>query len=322
MTNDRNLLDLETKTWVVKYSPTCIEEVILPMRIKKFLQKFADTKDIQSYTAVGVPGCGKTSSARALIKEVGCEHIVINASKDGNIETIRQKVVDYATKFSLRSKEVGYKVIILDEADGLSLKAQEALRGVIEDYQETCRFILTANNPNKISEALFSRCPLFDFNFTAEEKTEMKKQFIPRVRTILKENKVTYDPAELLGFINRYFPNIRTILHLLSRNIVDGVLELTGVGAISEEKIGELIKILRSGDFNNVLKWAAESMDTEPYMIRRAIYDRMNQIIEREDIPSLVLILNEYDFKEASVMDNEINMVAMLATIMGEVKFK
>lgn len=309
-------LDLGAKTWVIKYRPRNVDEVILPMRIKKYLLKYAQTGNIESYTAIGKAGSGKTSSALALVEQVGCDYIIINASEVGNIETIRTTVREYATKYSLN--EIGYKVIILDEADGLTPNAQNALRGVIEEFQETCRFILTANMSSKIIEALTSRCPPLDFTFSKEEKTEMMKQFFPRIKEILDENKIHYDKKELLLFVDRYFPDFRSILHIISRSSINNSLELKNVGSANDDKINELVGYLKGGNFTAMRKWVAESSDTDASLIRQTLYDKMYEMLS-EGIPTLVLILNEYDYKENFVKSKEINTVAMFTAIMNEV---
>ena len=314
--------NLESELWVERYAPRKVSECILPARIKSFLQSFVDSGVIKSYTAIGSAGCGKTSSAKALLHEMGVDYLFINASETGNIETIRTKVREYATKMSL-GNDYDYKVILLDEADGLSLAAQNSLRGVIEEFQDTCRFILTANYGNKVPDALKSRCPVVEFSFASkQEKLEMIKVFFARVEEILKENKVSYDRKELLQFCDKNFPDFRKTLNLLSRFNINNQLELKNVGSANDDKIAEVLGYLKEGEWTKMRKWVAESMDTEPALVRRALYDKMYDVVKGEDIPSLVLLLNEYDFKEASVVDKEINSVAMFTEIMNEIGFK
>ncbi len=312
---------LEDKLWVELYRPRNVESTILPNRIKSFLQECAETKTVKNYTAIGDAGSGKTSSARALLEEIDADYLLINASEIGNIETIRTTVREYATKMTLNP--LGFKVIILDEADGLTPTAQNALRGVIEEFQETCRFILTANNSNKVTKAIKSRCPVIEFKFTSKvERKEMIAQFFARVEDILKTNNVHYDRKELLIFIDRNFPDFRQMLHTIQSNVIKNVLELKNVGSANEDKINEVVSYLRGTEFTKMRKWVAESMDTDPSLVRRALYDKMYDVVKDEFIPYVVLILNKYDYQENFVVDKEINMVAMFTEIMKEIEFK
>lgn len=310
--------NLDAQLWVEKYRPRCVEDTILPDRIKNVLREYATSKQVRSYTAIGSAGSGKTSSARALLEELDAEYLLINASETGNIETIRTKVREYASKMTL--SELGYKVIILDEADGLSIAAQNALRGVIEEFQEDCRFILTANYANKVSDAIKSRCPVLEFSFMdKEEKTAMLKQFFGRVESILNENNVHYDRAELLKFCNKNFPDFRKSLNLISRNVINNTLELKNVGSANDDKISEITSFIKGCQWTNMRKWVAESMDTEPALIRRALYDSMTDKVTNQSKLCLIMILNEYDYKESFVVDKEINMVAMFTQMINSV---
>lgn len=282
------------------------------------MKEYADSKQVRSYTAIGSAGSGKTSSARALLEEIDAEYLLINASETGNIETIRTKVREYASKMTL--SELGYKVIILDEADGLSIAAQNALRGVIEEFQEDCRFILTANYANKVSDAIKSRCPVLEFSFMdKEEKTSMLKQFFGRVEDILKENSVHYDRAELLKFCNKNFPDFRKSLNLISRNVINNTLELKNVGSANDDKIAEINSFIKGCQWDKMRKWVAESMDTEPALVRRALYESMDSCVTKPSKLCLTMILNEYDYKESFVVDKEINMVAMFTQMINSV---
>lgn len=310
--------NLEEKLWVERYRPKCVADTILPERIKSVLEEYATSKQVRSYTAIGTAGSGKTSSARALLEELDAEYLMINASETGNIETIRTKVREYASKMTL--SELGYKVIILDEADGLSISAQNALRGVIEEFQEDCRFILTANHSNKVSDAIKSRCPVLEFSFMdKEEKKGMLKQFFNRVENILKENDVHYDRKELLQFCDRNFPDFRKSLNLISRNVIKNTLELKNVGSANDDKINEIMGYIKGCQWTNMRKWVAESMDTDPATVRRALYDIMTDKVTNSSKLCLIMTLNEYDYKEAFVVDKEVNMVAMFTQMINSV---
>lgn len=304
--------------WVEKYKPTNLQECVLPNRIKNTLQEFLDSKEIKNYIAVGSPGCGKTSSAKAILNELDVDYLFINASTEGNVDTIRHKVTKFA---STKSMFGGYKVIILDESDYLSHNAQAALRGTIEEFYENCRFILTANYENKIIDALKSRCPVIDFNFNESEKKEMMRQFLPRVVTILTENDITFDKKEMIDFCVSRFPDFRKVLTLLQRNSVSGELKIEYIGSDSDERVEELVNHLRNRDFDKMREWVTVNLDNEGHIVRRALYDKMMPQVLPDTIPALILILNDFDSREVQVKDLEIHMVAMCLQIMQEVQF-
>lgn len=312
--------DIEKRLWCERFRPHCVAETILPARIKGFFKSLVDDKQVQSYTAVGLPGSGKTSSARALLEELDVEYLVINASENGNIDTIRSTVKTYASTMTMFGDH-DYKVIILDEADGLTPVAQGALRGIIEEFAENCRFILTANYGNKIIDALKSRCPVIDFQFTKEERNEMLKQFLKRVRGIMDDEKIEYSVDDLVKFCVKTFPDFRKTLNLLQRNCHSGILNIQQIGGTTDAKIAELCGYLKDHDFTKMRKWVAENMDSDTSLMRRTLYDKSYDLVEHSDIPELVLILAEYDYKEGFCVDKEICCVAMLTQIMTNIKF-
>lgn len=305
--------------WCESFRPHNIDDAILPARIKRVFQEYIDSGEIKSYTAAGAPGSGKTSSAKALLEQLDIEYMVINASENGNIDTIRTKVRAYASRFSMTGK---YRVIILDEGDYLTPTAQAALRGIIEEFAQNCRFIITANYGNRIIEAIKSRCPLIDFTFDSSEKKEMMVQFLPRAQKMLQDNNIQFDKKDLINFSLKMFPDFRRTINLLQQNSIGGVLELKNSGGASEEKIKELIGYLKTANFVEMRKWVAENMDSDAALIRHELYDKSQSILHNDSIPVMIMLLNDYDRHEINVKDKEIHMVAMCLQIMQECQFK
>lgn len=212
--------------------------------------------------------------------------------------------------------------IVTHNCDGLSQNAQRALRGIIEEYYQNCRFIMTANYENKLIDALKSRCPVIDFNFDKSEKHEMMKVFLPRVAGILTENNIEFDKKELVNFCATKFPDIRKTLQLLQRNSNNGKLTLDYIGSSNDEKIQELVTTLVNRDFDDMSKWVASNLDNDGHIIRRSLYNVLSKQLKPESIGTLILILNDYDRFEVQVKDLEIHMKAMCITIMQECEFK
>lgn len=304
--------------WCESYRPHRVEDCILPPRLKEYFQKMVDKKQIENLTLVGGPGTGKTTVARAMCEELGIDHILINASEEGNIDTVRTKVRQFASTVSFSD---GIKCIILDEADYLTAQAQAALRGAIEEFSGNCRFIFTGNFSNRIIEAITSRAPVVEFTFSKEEKRALLIQFLKRADGVLKEKGVEFTPDELASIVQKHFPDYRRIWNLLQRYSSTGKLIIMSQNGLSETTLKELVDCLKGKEFGKMRKWVVDNLDNDGAALRRALYEKVTQVMVPSSIPQLVLIIAEYDYKESHVMDKEINMVAMLTTIMAECQF-
>ncbi|ASD50389.1 clamp loader of DNA polymerase [Acidovorax phage ACP17] len=312
--------DVKSLVWVEAYRPRTIEECILPPRLKEFFQQLVDKNELQNMTLVGGAGTGKTTVARALCEQMGIDYIVINASEERNIDTIRTTVRQFGSTMSLTSDK---KCIILDEADYLNANsAQPALRGVIEEFAGTCYFIQTCNFGNRIIEPLLSRCPVVDFSFSKQEREDLAIAFAKRLKTILKQNEIEFENEQLFQVVVKNFPDFRRTLNLLQRYTTSGRLEISSMTSMGEGAIRELVKHLKAKEFGKMRKWVVENLDNDGAVIRRGIYDQCFNIIEADSIPEVILLLAQYDYKESFVADREVNMVAMLTEIMATANFK
>lgn len=213
--------------------------------------------------------------------------------------------------------------IVTHNCDHASKSAQASLRGVIEEYIDNCRFIITANYGNKIIDPLFSRCPPIEFTFTKAERKDMLMQFVRRVMSILEEHNIQYERKELVEYCKGTFPDFRKTLNELQMRSINGELSISGLGLDSTELIGGLITALRSSSLSNCQDWVANNMNgNDTHTIRRALYDNIKMYTIEESIPDLILLLNQYDYKEAHVVDKELNFIAFLIEVMSYIKFK
>ncbi len=268
----------------------------------------------------GTAGLGKTTVAKALCNELDLDYLLINGSEESGIDTLRNKIKQFASSVSLQG---GYKVVILDEADYLNPQStQPALRGFIEEFSANCRFILTCNFKNRIIDPLHSRCSVIEFNISKKESVKLCGSFLQRSKNILAEEGVAYDEKILAELIMKYMPDWRRVLNELQRYGTSGNIDSGILVSLSDVSINELMNALKLKDFKKMRQWVSNNIDSDPAQLFRKIYDNMNDYVNPQSIPQLVLILADYQYKNSFVADHELNMVACCTEIMAGVQFK
>jgi len=305
--------------WSQLYRPKTIEQCILPTDLKNTFQQFVDKGTIPNMLLTGRAGVGKTTVARAMLEQLNCDYMIINGSMNGNIDTLRVDISQFASSMSLMG---GRKYVILDEADYLNPNStQPALRNFMEEFSKNCGFILTCNFKNKIIEPLHSRCTVIDFKLPNNEKAKLASQFMKRIKHILDTEKVQYDDGAVAEVISKYFPDWRRVLNELQRYSATGKIDSGILANLGDESFKNLFGYLKAKSFSNMRKWVGENSDIESHVLFRKIYDNAIQYIKPASIPQLVLIIGDYQFKAAFVADPEINTVACLTMIMTECEF-
>ena len=305
--------------WVEKYRPKNINDCTLPQSLKQQFHDVVASGELPNMLFTGTAGLGKTTVAKALCHELGLDYILINGSEEGNIDTLRGKIKQFASSVSLQG---GYKVVILDEADYLNAQStQPALRGFIEEFANNCRFILTCNFKNRIIEPLHSRCGVYEFNTSKKDLPALAQRFYSRFLYILRNEGIKHDEKSPVELVMKYAPDWRRVLNEAQRLSSSGTLVMTA-SASDSASFGELAKILKDKDFKKMRHWVVNSMDIDATAIFRGIYDSMNEYVAPQSIPQLVLILADYQYKNAFVADHELNVVACMTEIMANVEFK
>ena len=305
--------------WVEKYRPQTIEDCILPEVTKATFKEFLKKGEVPNLLLCGTAGTGKTTVARALCEELGCDYIVINGSDEGRqIDTLRTKIKSFASSISFESKT---KVVIIDEADYLNRESvQPALRAFIETFSENCRFIFTCNYKQKIIDPLHSRTTVIEFKTDKKDQPVLASKFMKRMQFVLDSEGVTYKDKVLAELLMKYIPDYRRVLNELQRYSSSGTIDEGILSNISDINTKDLINSLKDKDWKKMRQWVANNVDTDPQGIFRYIYDSL--LPEIKTIPQMVLLIADYQYKAAFVADQEINLTACLTEIMASIQFK
>ena len=305
--------------WVEKYRPKTIDDTILPKNLKQTFQKIIEGGELPNMLFTGTAGLGKTTVAKALCNSLNCDYILINGSEEGNIDTLRTKIKQFASSVSLSGD---YKVVILDEADYLNPQStQPALRGFIEEFSNNCRFILTCNFKNRIIEPLHSRCGVYEFNTSKKDMAPLCGEFLNRICKILEDEGVSHSRLAIADLLMKFAPDWRRVINELQRYSVNGTIDSGITNVTSDKNYDELFSYLKNKDFKKMRAWVVNNIDTDATAIFRAMYDRMGEKVAPQSIPQLVLILGDYQYKNAFVADHELNVVACLTEVMSDVQF-
>ena len=310
---------MEHLLWTEKYRPKTIEECILPERLKTPFQEYVNQKNIPNLLLSGGAGVGKTTVAKAMCNEIGCDYIVINGSDESGIDVFRTKIKNYASSMSLSG---GRKVIIIDEADYLNPNStQPALRNAIEEFASNCSFIFTCNFKNRIIEPLHSRCAVIEFGLMNGEKAKMAGSFFKRIQSVLQSEKVDYDDAVIAELVKKHFPDFRRIINEMQRYSQFGKIDSGILVQMGDVEISNIVKYIKDKDFGSIRKWVATT-EIDAATLYRKLYDGLYDVLKPQSIPQAVIIIADYQYKQAFVADPEINTVACLTELMVSVEFK
>ncbi len=311
--------------WMMAYRPQTVEECILPESIKSVLRPFSDVKvPLQHLILNGPPGAGKTTSALAIATEREANVLMISASKDGGIDTLRNQVYEFAMTRALSFDKVATtKIVILDEADRLSPAFQDALRNAMEELSHVCSFILTCNQKSKISEAIQSRSTIIDFAFTKAEKESMFPLMCKRVANILKIEGVPFDRDVLAKIVWKKFPDFRSVMNSLQRySRTAGGIDVGALVVCCDLDIAPLFSHVKNREFKEMQNWVKANLDNDLDSIYRKVYDTLYEFLDPACIPEVIIMTHDYMSRRSAVADPEISAVAYLTHLGGIASWK
>tara|TARA_Y100000593_G_scaffold92666_1_gene185034 strand:+ start:548 stop:1489 length:942 start_codon:yes stop_codon:yes gene_type:complete len=306
--------------WVEKYRPKTISECILPTQMKKTFLEFVKNKEIPNLLLHGNSGIGKTTVARALCEELGCDSILINGSDEGRyIDTFHTKIASFASSISLGGNR---KIIIIDEADYLNPQSiQPAMRAFIEEFSSNCGFIFTCNYVHKILPAIHSRCSVIDFRLDKGQEQAICMSFMQRVIEILNAEDITYNEEVIAQLIWKFRPDWRRVLNEIQRYSSGGEINVGILSSLNDENFEKLAGILEKKKFTDIRQWVVDNLDSDPATIYRKLYDNLTKRISPNSVPDTVLVIGEYSYKSAFVADQEINLICCLIELANSCEF-
>lgn len=306
---------LQDILWSERFRPHTIQDCILPNDLKTRFLSIVEKGEIPNMLLVGCAGIGKTTVARALCDELDIDYIIINGSEESGIDVLRTKVRQFATTISLGGKR---KIIIIDEADGLSSSFQPALRGAIEEFSKNCGFILTANYKNRIIPALQSRCTPIIFGIPKDEKQEIGEQLVALSCKILDDNAIEYELAAIVEVVLRFFPDFRRVINELQGLSHGGKITKSLVKHLTDDSMDELFGYLKSKNFRESRKWIGKNSDGDVSNMVRKFYDNFPKYMESGSVLYAILLLNDFMRDAVQCPDMEVALSAFIINLMDD----
>ena len=296
-------LNREHTLLVEKYRSSKLDEYVGNENIKRTISQYLDQNDIQNLIFYGPAGTGKTTLAKLIVKNLDCSHLYINASDERGIDTIRDKVSSFASAASFSP----LKVVILDEADFLTIQAQASLRNVIETYSRTTRFIMTCNFVERIIDPLQSRCQVLKII------PPSKKEVAVHLAKIMAHEAISYDVEDIKVIVNQYYPDLRKCINTIQLSTQDQKLVIDKSVLVSSNYMTQVLKELSNAkpNWRNIRQIIANANVNDFEELYRYLYDNASKYADGME-GMVAIYINEYSYQSNFRIDKEINAMALI----------
>jgi replication factor C small subunit len=299
--------------WVEKYRPTKLEDYVGNEHLKTKVSVFIENNDIPHLLLYGKAGTGKTTLAKLIVKSIDCDYMIINASDERNVDTIRDKVKGFASSMGFKK----WKVVVLDEVDYMSHLAQPMLRNIMETFSGHCRFILTCNYVEKVIDPIQSRCQAFQII------PPTKKDVAVQMSKILKSEEIEFDVKDLVPIIDSSYPDIRKVINTCQMNSHKGKLKIDVQNLLENDYKIKILDILKSNDdkrnkYMKIRQALIDSKVTDFSDLFTMLYDKVDEYAA-ENTSNVILLLSDGQYKCSSAIDKEIPTAATLIQILNTI---
>jgi len=297
--------------WVEKYRPSKLDDYVGNEHVKSKVSGYIENEDVPHLLFFGKAGTGKTTLAKLIVSSIDCDVMMINASDENNVETVRNKVKNFASSMGFKK----YKIIILDEFDYMTPNAQAILRNLMETFSKHCRFILTCNYIEKIIEPIQSRCQTFQIT------PPTKKDVAIQMSKILKSESIEFDPKDLVPIIDSSYPDIRKIINTCQLNSLKGKLQVDVQNLLENDYKLKVLEVLKSNDdkrnkYMKIRQTVLDSKATDFSDLYTLLYDKVDDYAG-ENTANVILVLGDGVAKSAVAIDKEIIAAATLIQILN-----
>ncbi len=309
----------ESFLFVEKYRPQTLDACILPKSVKDQMSDFIKQGQIPHLLLNGSAGTGKTTLAKAIANELHADLLFINFSNENGVDTIRNKIVQFA---STASFEGNLKIVLGDECDFLTSNAQASLRGIMEEFHKSTRFILTCNYKNRVIDPIQSRCTVIDYKIPDSDRKDMMAQMMSRCVYIAKQENIEFETNAIVNLVQKHYPDFRKTINELQRQSTYGKISAVNIAVANATVYDDLIEGMKTKKFVDVRKWFAKNSDIDSESLFRYFFDNANILFVGKSIPNIIITLAQYQHYASHVADREINNLACMIEIMGTAEWK